>query len=300
MSAPDPAGSREGPAGSQEPIPTSQERAERLKKELIDRFGEARGNDLFRKAQASTISRLGQDSSITVFNATDIPDVLPRIWSEGIAGLSAAELLSIDAFLTDSHLRHRRMLRLLKYYLQPTEYAAVETSFQLVRRIQDRTTDLGNRSKTMRSLYDRLGRLRYGNRIYNQVSVGWLEELTFPQMRDLELRLSPAGRAHGSAKEQIAQVFYRALEPDATKLWVRSSDDPTQLFGEIAERFGVHGVERSGVPYLDIYAVGQAGVILEAAIADFLSGYLQYEAERHDSADRIGAGYVRLKRRARL
>ena len=288
-----------GPSGSED-APTHAERAERLKHELIVKFGERRGLELFRKTQEATLNRIGTEATISVLNASDVAGLLGQIWTDGLAGLSSGELLKIENFLNDHLLRHRRMLRFIRYYVQDDEYAAVDTSFQLMARIQDRATDPENRSRTIRSLYDRIGRLRYGRRVYNQVSVGWLENLTYPQMKSLEERLSPAGRVRGSQKEQVAQVFYRSLESDPTKLWVKSIDSPSEVFGEVCDRLGVAGTytERP-VPYLDVYAVGHAELVRDSAVADFLSSYGQYQMERHDSADRVGAGFLRLQRAPR-
>jgi hypothetical protein len=286
------------PSGSDEPL-SPPERAELLKRELIGRFGERRGTEMFRQAQAATLRRIGRDSAINVLEASDVRGVLSRIWTDGLAGLSSADLLRVDNLLSDTVLKHRKMLRFLKYYVQDPEYAAIDTSFQLIARIQDRSGDAALRSKMIRSLYDRLGRLRYGRRVYNQLSVGWLESLTYPQMVELENRLSPAGRAHEGEKEQIAQIFYRSLEPDSTKLWVKSTDDAGSVFGEIADRLCEIPPPPRPIPYLDVYAIGAAIRIRDAAISDFLSSYLQYEEERHGNGQEFGAGFVRLKLRPR-
>lgn len=292
MSAPD-------PQGTDEPK-SAEERARILKAELIGRFGVQRGNELFRKAQATTISRIGHDSPVTVFDPADVDDVLRRIWETGLAGLSSSEFLKVDAFLTDTRLHHRKMLRFFRFYVHDTEYAAIDTSYQLMTRIEDRSGNPAERSKTIRSLYDRLGRLRYGRRIYNQVSVGWLDHLTYPQMKNLEIQLTQAGRAQGPEREKISQIFYRSLEPDPTKLWIKSSDDPTAVFGEIAEKMVGEPGYRPQQTFLDVFAVGQAERVRDAAVADFLASYLQFESERHDQPGRIGAGFVRIKPRPRV
>ncbi len=285
--------STSGPENS-ERVQTREERLNTLRKEFVAEFGEKRGQELFRQVQASTLSRVGPEAWISVLDPKDVRDVFDRLWQKGLAGLSTAELLQVDDVLSKSVARHKVILRFLKYYLQDEEYAAVDTAFQLIGILRDRSTHSPNRRQLIRALYDRLRRLRYGDRIRNQVSMGWLEKATYPEMRRLENALAPAGRAHGPASEAIAQVFYRSLEPQPTKMWVRSADDPTEVFGEIAYKLLGGGPQ---IPYLDLYATANAQLVRDAAIEDFLGTYLQFEREVFELGE--AGNFVRVRRKAR-
>lgn len=275
-------------------VPERNPRHEALRKEFITRFGDTRGKELFRQLEETTLHRVGPGAWIGVFDSKDVQDVVGRIWKDGLAGLSAAELLKIDDLLSKTVYRRRLILRFLKHYIEDDEYSAVDTAFQLVSIIRDHSGHVANRRRLVRSLYDRLDRLRYGNRILNQVSVGWLESVTYPRMRALETGMTPAGRATGPEAEAIKQVFYHALTPDRTRMWIRASDDSTEVFGEIAYRLLRGGPE---VPYLDVHATATAERVRDAAVEDFLGSYAQFEGKRVDLGP--GGVYVHISRKER-
>src|SRR5580658_2962727 len=205
-------------------VPTKEERLAALRDELVTEFGDKRGQELFRQVQDFTLRRIGPEAWISALDPKDVSDIFSTIWAKGLAGLGSADLLKVDDLLSRSVARRRVMLRFLKYYLQEEDYAAVDTAFQLIGIIRDRSEHSANRSRLIRALYDRLRRLRYGDRIRNQISMGWLEKTTYPEMRRLEAKLAPAGRAHGNEAEAISQVFYRSLDPQPTRMWIRTAD----------------------------------------------------------------------------
>lgn len=280
------------PGPEEDPGAQRERRLAALRLEFVRQFGETRGKELFRQLQAFTLNKVGPEAWINVLDPKDTRDIFGTIWLQGLAGLGASELLKIDNALSQTVAHRRVVLRFLKYYLEDEEYAAVDTAFQLIGILRDRSEHSPNRMRLIRALYDRLRRLRYGDRVRNQVSMGWLENITYPEMRRLETKLSPAGRAHGPDAEAIAQIFYRSLEPQHTKMWVRTRDDPVEIFGEIAYRMLGGGRE---IPYLDIHATSKAEAIRDAAIEDFLSTYQQFGSERFEMGE--AGTVVRLRRK---
>ncbi|MGH9918490.1 MAG: hypothetical protein ACRD6W_06450 [Nitrososphaerales archaeon] len=280
------------PGPEDDPAAQKVKRLTALRAEFVRQFGEKRGQELFRQLQAYTLNKVGPESWINVLDPKDIPDIFSTIWEKGLAGLGAAELLEIDNALSKTVAHRKVILRFLRYYLEDEEYAAVDTSFQLIGMLRDRSDHSPNRMRLIRALYDRLRRLRHGDRVRNQVSMGWLENVTYPEMRRLETKLASAGRAHGPDAEAVAQIFYRSLEPQPTKMWIRTRDDPAELFGEIAYKMLGGGRD---IPYLDLLATSKAEAIRDAALEDFLASYQQFETERFDLGDAGTAVRIRRK-----
>ena len=280
------------PSPEEDPAVQKAKRLADLRVEFVRQFGEKRGQELFRQLQAFTLNKIGPEAWINVLDPKNVRDILGTIWARGLAGLGASELLKIDNTLSETVAHRKVVLRFLRYYLEDEEYAAVDTAFQLIGILRDRSEHSPNRMRLIRALYDRLRRLRYGDRVRNQVSMGWLEHITYPEMRRLETKLSPAGRAHGPDAEAIAQIFYRSLEPQPTKMWVRTKDDPVEIFGEVAYKMLGGGRD---IPYLDIHATSKAEAIRDAAVEDFLATYQQFESERFELGD--AGTVVRLHRK---
>ena len=223
--------------------------------------------------QEANLRRIGAESSVNLFEAREFLPVLESLWREGVAGPVWADLVKVDNYLANQRLTRRVMLRFLHHYLDEPEYQAVSTSLELVSLLQDRASPVPKRSTMISGLYNRLDHLRHGRRVFNQLSSGRLEHLTYPEMRALETRLVPAGRAAGADKERIGEIFYASIQPDPSKLWVNSSDDPVAVFGEIADRLvGSHDGRRP-LPFLDVYSVGAAVPIAEHAIGEFTASY---------------------------
>lgn len=276
--------------------PSEDERIAKLRADLKRCYGEKRANEFMKLIQAANRSRVGAAASVNLFEWRDFLPVLDSLWCEGIAGPAWGDLVKVDNYLTDQRLRRRAMIRFLHHYLEEAEYAALSTSLELIALLQDPTAPVPKRQVMISGLYNRLDHLRSGRPIFNQLSTGRLERLTYPEMRALESRLVPAGRAEGPDKERVKQIFYDSIQPDASKLWVNSTDDPIAVFGEIADRLVGTSYGRRPLLFLDVYAVGHAKAIADHAIGEFTGSYPGFSAEIHPEGDL--AGFVRLKRRS--
>ena len=275
--------------------PSDEERVAKLLERLTTLFGKSKAIDILRRIQESNLRRVGSNSSINVIEPQDIEAELQRIWDSGLAGLGYGDFSKVDDYFNREYARHRLLLRVLAHYIGPDEYSSVTTSFELVAVIRDRMARMTKRNVVIAGLYRRLDRFRYGREIFNQVSTGRLEHRTYRAMRSLEISLGGGGRAEGPAKERITQIFYASVQFDPTELWVEATDDPVAILGEIRDRLiarpGATGPQAS---HLDVYAVGTATAIGEAAVRDFLEAYPEFVGERHPEGE--VAGFIRLKR----
>lgn len=275
---------------------TPEQRIERLRAQLRELLGKKKANEIVRLIQQTNEDRIGSSSYVQIVPMDDVTDIITELWDEGIFGVGDADLLELDNYLSEKRNQHQVMLRIFKHYLEPDEYQAVLLALELNSIVLDEHAKVLSRPDMISGLYNRLDRLRYGRRIYNQVSRGWIFS-TYRDMRRLETKLSPAGRCMGPEAESIKQIFYGRLQPNPIRYWVRSGDNVAEVLDEIVERLTNPDPSVDNVPFLDVYCAGRAREIARAAIQTFVHAYPNYEYEEEEQDDNPGASVIHIRRR---
>ncbi len=269
------------------------ERVNQLRAELEKSLGKKKAQEIIRLLQQTTMTKLGADASLRVAKFADIEDILVKLWDQGLFGLGREELLKVDDYLNDVRLKHQAMLRFMRHYLEPSEYHALLAAFELVKLLRDKHPKVLDRHSMIDGLYRRINKLRYGRRVLTMVSIGKFENVVYPQMRDLESRISTAGRVNGPELEAIKQIFYSYLKTDRTKYFVRRESDVAEVFDRIADRF--FNEEEEPIPYLDIYSAKTARKNAHEAIKTFLKTYPQFESIEYKQKGNPEASYIRIR-----
>ncbi len=269
---------------------------ERLRRFLVDRYGAGKGEEIYRAIKAANTSKPGHGEAIAVVDPKDISNFIQELLNDGVFGIGSLKLIGFDSFLQQQRHRHEAMMRFLKHYVQPEEYRALLASFTLVSILQDSTSKYRG-GDTVGPLYERLNGLNYGRRILNLVSIGELQNRVYPQMRTTEARFVAGGRlppASGEA-EIVRQIFYAALRPDATRLWLTSQTDPAEAFDRIVS--AVFDRDHP-IPYLDVYGAESAWVLAKQIGALFVLSFGDFEVVVHDQTGNPNAGYIRIQKKA--
>ena len=272
----------------------TKERLRKLKASLLKRFPKKRVNEIIQIIQRTTNQRVGKSASIQVVTKKEIEDILRQLYDEGLFGIASNDMVKIDDYITQKRLKKQAMLRFLKHYVEPEEYHGIELSIQLDDLLNDKIAMPGQRSEMIEGLYNKLSKLNYGRRIFNQVSTGWLFKITYPKMRALENKLSDGGRVLGNEAETIKQIFYSSLKVDKTKLWVRSDNTISEIFNEINILLRPLSHDPEKVPYLDLHAAGNARKIARDTVKEFINLYPDYQMEESNVQDNPNIIMIKL------
>ena len=283
--------SEEGPK-----LTDSRVRANLLRNKLRKIFSKKKSNQIIRLIQESTKEKVGNRPSINILNASEVEDILQRLWKEGIFGIADSELLKIDNFLTKQRLKKLAMLRFFKYYVEAEEYRGIETAIQLAELIKNQYPYINDRTKMIKGLYKKIEGYRYGKKILNQVSRGWLVKITYSEMREMETRLTSGGRVKGNEKEMVSQIFYTSLKSSREKLWVNREDDVLDVFERIIDRFGEEDPEKFIIT-LNVYSARSARKTAKEATDLFVEINPEFLKKEFKQEDDPASIRIRIKRK---
>ncbi len=270
---------------------------ESLRKTLIARFGKPEGEELYEAVLRSSEALLGKDFGITAATIQILDRNLDTLLNAGTFGIGAKRLVHFDNVAGKENLRHEKNLQLLRHYLMPDDFRAILASYTLVRILSDPAEERGATRGELSTLYEQLKGTPRGWSIYKLVSTGRLDDNILSEMWALEKKLSPAGRLKPKSgeAEMVRQVFYGAIKPDPTKMWLGSTTTIADAVDAIYDSL----VDKPrNVGYLDVYGTRQAWETAQNAAQMFVRSFPGFDQEPHPQQGNSVAGFVRIRKLA--